>query len=547
MDRFSEVLGHRVQFTTTALDRLVLNGYLERLQRPEHLVYFFHDVAGVACIEPSVLASRTPAYREWVRHYTGTHGIPVLPAPAGTRKEDLARPHYQRLREAEGVACVLTTMEQGRTFVSYTPRFPPKSQDPNYRLIRACRKQFLHYYFYVFDPVMGPMSLRVATYLPFNLTCYLNGHSFLAQELTRQGIAFHKEDNAFLGIAEPAALQAAADRLTPAVLQARCTYWVQRLTPLAPAVPVFRPPERARMGLYYRYSVAQVELATDVVFKRTAPLRALFARAVDLGLLAGGADRTTHLFGKRITRRYRGELQTVLDRREEGHPVLRTYYRTSFVKQYEKAGRLLRTETCLNDPHHLNINRPLENLPTLVERMATTNARFLDLQADLLDSTVDTGVLAALAQPTVQGRRRIPGIHLHDDRLLRLLDTLLHPGGLVGEWTTREALARVLARHRLAPTDYRLTQLRYDLSKLRAKGLVERLGTTRRYRLSARGLRLGILLVKLRARLLGPLLALAADARPRRPTRTASPVEAAFRQVDAALDHLCDTLGLRAA
>ena len=30
---------------------------------------------------------------------------------------------------------------------------------------------------------MGPMSVRVASYFPFNVTCYLNGHSFVALSL----------------------------------------------------------------------------------------------------------------------------------------------------------------------------------------------------------------------------------------------------------------------------------------------------------------------------------------------------------------------------
>ena len=41
MDRFSELLGSHVQFAYTAWDRLVLNGYLERLQRPENVLHFF--------------------------------------------------------------------------------------------------------------------------------------------------------------------------------------------------------------------------------------------------------------------------------------------------------------------------------------------------------------------------------------------------------------------------------------------------------------------------------------------------------------------------
>ena len=112
---------------------------------------------------------------------------------------------------------------------------------------------------------------------------------------------------------------------------------------------------------------------------------------------------------------------------------------------------------------------------------------------------------------------------------------------------TRETHARLLARHRLTDSDYRLGQLRYDLAKLRAKGLVERLGTSRRYCLTRLGLKLGVLLVKLRLRLLGPLATLVTQPAPTRLTRNPSQVQAAFRQVDAALDHLCDSLGLQHA
>ena len=301
------------------------------------------------------------------------------------------------------------------------------------------------------------------------------------------------------------------------------------------------------MNLNYRFSVTQIELATDILFARSAQLKALFQRAAEIGVLLGGADRTSHVFGRRITHRYRGRLETVLDRRNEGYPTLRSYYQTSFVKQYEKGNRLLRTETCLNDTHHVAIGRHLENLPALKERLAATNTRYLEAQAELLASTVDTGQIAALGQPSVVGQRRIPGIKLQDDRVIRLVDVLLHPGTFVANWTTRDVHARLLARHRLLETDYRLGQLRYDLAKLRAKGMVERLGRSRRYRLTHLGLKLGVLLVKLWLRLLGPLGSLVADQPRPRPTRNPSHVEEAFCQVDTALDHLCDALGLVAA
>ena len=328
---------------------------------------------------------------------------------------------------------------------------------------------------------MGPMSIRVATYFPFNITCYCNGHSFVAQELTRAGVRFRKADNAFLGVADVAALQAAADRLSAAILQATV-----RVLGAAPGPRV--QPGRACGGA----AGVPLQHGPDGVshghrLQALCTTEGVLPTCLRTGRAGGGAERTTHLFGRRINRRYQGKLQTVLDQRDAGHPVLHWYYQTSFAKQYTRgddhhADRILRNETCSNDTRHFGVGRRLENLPLLRDKLAATNERCLALQADLLASTVDAGQLAGLAKPTLVGHRRVPGLKLHDDRVIRVLETLLHPGAFATDWTTRELHTRILAHHRLADNDYRLSQLRYDLAKLRAKGLVERLGRTRRYR-----------------------------------------------------------------
>jgi len=103
------------------------------------------------------------------------------------------------------------------------PKYPTK--DPNYRILARQRSRFTHYYFYIRDETLGPMVMRVASFLPFQTTYYLNGHSFIEQELTRKRIGFHKNDNAFLAVDNVAALQAAADRLSPDTIRQRLDYW----------------------------------------------------------------------------------------------------------------------------------------------------------------------------------------------------------------------------------------------------------------------------------------------------------------------------------
>src|SRR5258707_7980050 len=69
------------------------------------------------------------------------------------------------------------------------------------------------------------MVMRVATFFPFQTTYYLNGHNFIERELNRAQVGFRKNDNAFLAIDDVAALQAAADRLSPDIIRERLDSW----------------------------------------------------------------------------------------------------------------------------------------------------------------------------------------------------------------------------------------------------------------------------------------------------------------------------------
>jgi hypothetical protein len=89
--------------------------------------------------------------------------------------------------------------------------------------------------------VRGPMSMRLATFFPFQATYYLNGHNFIERELNRGRVRFRKNDNAFLSVSDVSALQAAADRFTSGVIEKRLDYWTLRLG------PSFSKRERAAM------------------------------------------------------------------------------------------------------------------------------------------------------------------------------------------------------------------------------------------------------------------------------------------------------------
>src|ERR1022692_1529243 len=120
MELFTSLFQDLLLFVYHCFDRVVIHGYLSGLSRPEQVVHFFHEVAGVPAITKEALSARTNGYRSWVEAFARNHRTPIEWAEAGVRKEDYVRPHLRRMerRGHRGVYCILKSMEQGNTFRS---------------------------------------------------------------------------------------------------------------------------------------------------------------------------------------------------------------------------------------------------------------------------------------------------------------------------------------------------------------------------------------------------------------------------------------------
>jgi hypothetical protein len=224
MELFTRLFGSLLVFVYHCFDRIVINGYLNGLSRPEQVVHFAREVLGIPMVSKELLSQRTDDYQHWVEAFARNHKIPFEWAGKGVRKEDYVLPALRRMakKNAFGVYFIFKSMEQGRTFRISVPKYP--SQDPNYRILAHQTSRFTHYYFYIRDEVLGPIIIRVASFFPFHATYWLNGHSFIGRELIKGGIGFRKDDNAFLAVNDVAALQAAADRLSPQIIRQQPDY-----------------------------------------------------------------------------------------------------------------------------------------------------------------------------------------------------------------------------------------------------------------------------------------------------------------------------------
>ena len=173
--------------------------------------------------------------------------------------------------------------------------------------------------------------------------------------------------------------------------------------------------------------------------------------------------------------------------------------------------KALRTETATNNiSTDYGIGKAAENLPPLQKRLDGIIDRYLDVQQDILETFVDREELRQLTQPTVlPNGRRIPGLKLDQPRQLALMHSLVRFCYLAAEgtFTTRDLYPQTLQALQVTPEEYKLGSLRYDLWKLRAKGLVEKIPHSRRYRLLPHGYQICLVFLKLYEKIYAPLTA----------------------------------------
>src|ERR1700683_316649 len=536
MEQFIQLFADFLAFFYHCFDRIVIHGYLSGVSRPEQVVYFFRNVLGIPVVSKEVLSQRTNDYRNWVEAYARNHKIPIEWAEKGTRKEEYVLPALRRMekKNAYGVYFIFKSMEQGRTFRISVPKFP--TQDPNHRILAHQRSRFTHYYFYIRDAVLGPIIVRVASFFPFHATYWLNGHSFIEQELKKKQIGFRKNDNAFLAVDDAAELQAAADRLSAQIIGKPLDYWTFLLG------PKFSQKERSQMNLSRFYAIAQVEYCRNFIFKRHFPIHKIFERSCEIGLWRLTANRISEIFGVRLHKRLRGKLATVLDQIEHGHHVFRAYWKNAFLKQYEKFSRYLRNELCSNNLRDFGLKKGLDHLDAVRTRFQIITDRFASFQAQCLNVHVDFPLLQKIALPITVGSVRYPGIKIHDARIIRLLEVLLHGGNTVGGWTAKQIHEAVLTTFQLSANAYGLNQLRYDLRKLKGHGLLERDGQRYAYRLSTKGVHVALLFLFFHKRLCGPLANSRFHHTPDPARRPNSKLEAAYYKADKAIENIVNLL-----
>src|SRR3979411_2031892 len=329
--------------------------------------------------------------------------------------------------------------------------------------LQIANRWVVQYNFYINDRHWGRMFVRMCPYLPFSARICLNQHHWLANRLRESGVRFKQLANAFLTCAAPDRLQALANSLIPRDLVTCGQKW------LGPLTPFFTAREREEAGWRHRLFFSPGAFCGNLRFPRRSALDKLGERLLDANRTIGQPKKITVIFGRKITKHYRGKLQTEIEDMNLPNPVIRSHYGNGFIKQYVRDHLILRTESASNNVNDYGVNKAVENLPVLRETLSAINDNYLNVQQDILETFVDRGQLRKLAEPTITATgKRIPGLKLDHPRQLALMHALVRFGHIaVGNtFTTAEIHPAVIEALGCDPSHYPLSSLRYDLSNL---------------------------------------------------------------------------------
>jgi len=539
MNAFFQHHKDNIIFHYRCFDRMLFNATIQPFQQPERVVGFFSTYRDIYPVRRNVLRDIASQYKNWITNRLPVWKAPLLEAPKD-RRDEFTEPYF-RGAQPDQIVAVIKAREPARILYSIESK-----------KTGGCHLEFKYrwvdqFNFYLNDENFGRMFVRICPYFPFPARICLNQHHWLANQMKKRGIRFRQCSNAFLSCRDPKILQQLSDGLLPYHLITCGQKWLAYLTPF------FTEKERRLAGCQHRIFFSQVEYCDNLIFRRRTALDNLGDRLLDANRTIGRPDKLTVIYGRKVSKYHSGKLQTTIEDLHLENPVIRSYHQDGSVKQYVRDKRILRTEVTTNDVTWLGIGKAVENLPKLRKKQHSINENYLDIQEDILETFVDRGQLRQLTAATVTAAgKRIPGLKLDHPRQLALMHALLRFSHIAagGTFTTKELHPAAVEALDCSTNDYKLSSLRYDLSKLRAKGLVEKIPHSRKYRFLPNGYRICVMYLKIFEKLYAPLTAgvlkpFSGDKHlaPKRVTR----LDKLYRTVVEALDNLCTAVGIKAA
>jgi len=281
----AEMVAGLVRLDISCLDRLCLNGYVNKLQTPGGVVYFFHEHRGKPIVSPAPFEPIGEKFRREVKGWAQAAGIPVITFKAGQRKAEVMAPYLQAAAATgRSQVVALGCAQEFQRVWTARKRATDPGRCPQFSFTKEQRRVSV-FYVYIFDEQMGPGFIKICTYFPYPVKVWVNGHERAKRQAAAAGIGFTALSSGFASCDDPEGLQQICDRFGPGTVQVWFERWMAR-------IPLPLTGEDRDAGYWRELSMRQIETSRTLVFDNVhAHARAFFEALLTLRvLIPGGAD-----------------------------------------------------------------------------------------------------------------------------------------------------------------------------------------------------------------------------------------------------------------
>src|SRR2546428_8907619 len=180
-----------------------------------------------------MVAPMSQRFVDTIERFVDTEGVDLVTFEKGQRKDDVAQQYLASFEGDEGVLFVGKAQARASVFRTEKRR---DAQGKKYPWIIRSTAMPNHYYVYILDRDFGPLFIKFCTYFPYPVKVCLNGPEWLKRQLTRRGVAYEPLDNGIRSTEDAARVQAIANQLDAAKIDAVVRKGFRRLPhPFPPA------------------------------------------------------------------------------------------------------------------------------------------------------------------------------------------------------------------------------------------------------------------------------------------------------------------------
>lgn len=483
----------KVKGILSTFDRMIIKGHLRSFYSVNSRYYYLYQEDVLLKDFGNYAQEVTDKIKAHAKRMAERLGRPYmyLNSPS-VCKEELAKRIMEKDGIAEGLICVLSTVELCRSFSICRNR-----EEKKLELVLSNRK-CLYFYFYYNDSELGFMHVRLQSWFPFEIQIYLNGREMLARQLDKAGIGYKRYENSFVSIEDIDKAQRLAEKVIERRWHKIFDVFAHRVNP-----HLERITEIFSRGYYW--CLYQCEYASDVMFKNRSYVEKIIPELFEHASRCFSAEDVMTFLGRKVHGNFKGEVVSDRKRRPQGYRV-RHRLKTNVIKMYNKLS-VLRVETIINQPREFKVYRQrvrkgqsikawvpmgkgIANLYRYAQVCYASNMRYLNALAHIENPYKSAAELESLCQPVAKNQRRYSGLNLLSRECCNIFSAVAHGEHCIHGFSNKDIRAILFSNLADTQKKQKSAQVTRLLAKLRAHRLIAKIPRSFRYKVTIKGYRL---------------------------------------------------------